>query len=86
MSRSDKAAIAGDATEVPDAWSFEAVPLFWLESKPLEFYEAVIGNYNLVDVQDLSPGSGCLAVVTIKEWCCQFVPMFACRVTGNCTG
>ena len=35
MSRSDKAAIAGYATEIPDAWSFEAVPLFWLESKPL---------------------------------------------------
>ena len=41
--------------------------MFWLESKPLELYEALIGNYNLVDIQDLSPGSGCLAKACLKS-------------------
>jgi len=67
ISKDDKEAIMGYKTDVPESWAQESVPLFWGESKAVDFFQVLLKNYAITDVQDLSVGCGSLAVACLKE-------------------
>ena len=59
-----KAAIIGHAVAQPSTKFFAGSvghPLFWNERRSAEFWQHVLGNFNVKAVVDLSPGSGQLA-------------------------
>ena len=54
----------GYKTDVPESWAQESVPLFWGESKAVDFFQVLLKNYAITD---LSVGCGSLAVACLKE-------------------
>lgn len=45
----------------------DGVPLFWRESKAVEFWSALIDDFHFNAVVDLTPGSGALAEASIRK-------------------
>ena len=54
----------GEAEKVPDDWEErfgdDTLPLFWQESKPIQFWAALLGAYKITSVFDCTAGSGAL--------------------------
>ena len=51
----------------PEKWDFGGVPMFWRESKPLEFWIALLKMFNARAVVDFTPGSGALATAAMSQ-------------------
>lgn len=63
--KGEKAAILGHSADVspPDDWlenHANDVPLFWHESKPIAFWQALLDDWLVQTVVDCTPGSGAL--------------------------
>ena len=64
MSRADKASIFNmgkDEVMAPSGWEEDDIPMFFAESKVRAFWLGILRNHQVVEVEDLTPGSGCLA-------------------------
>ena len=61
MSLTEKAQVLGSAAP-PEDWTDRfgdnAVPLFWQESKPISFFNAILDEYKVTAVFDVTAGSG----------------------------
>ena len=67
MSKQEKGQIcapSAQAASIPDDWEERlgdnAVPLFWQESKPIQFWAALLEEYKIASVFDCTAGSGAL--------------------------
>ena len=66
MSKQEKSQIfpSTQASPIPDDWDErfgdDAVPLFWQESKPIQFWSALLSEYKIASVFDCTAGSGAL--------------------------
>ena len=63
--KDEKAAILGygAGTSPPEDWiekHGDDVPLFWHESKPIAFWQALLDDWHVQAVMDCTPGSGAL--------------------------
>ncbi|CAL1168962.1 unnamed protein product [Cladocopium goreaui] len=64
MSLTEKAQVLGSAASAapPEDWTDRfgdnAVPLFWQESKPISFFNAILDEYKVTAVFDVTAGSG----------------------------
>ena len=67
VSKADKEAIFGYPSEAPTSSQSSGVPMFWGESKVPAFFEALISNFAIKEIQDLTPGSGALAIAALRQ-------------------
>ena len=64
LSLTEKAQVLGSAASAapPEDWTDRfgdnAVPLFWQESKPISFFNAILDEYKVTAVFDVTAGSG----------------------------
>jgi len=56
----------------PGHVSEKGVPLFWHESKPVVFWTALLHDFDIQAVFDLTPGSGALASACLSAGCLYF--------------
>ena len=50
----------------PESKQSQTAPLFFGETKSCDFWTAVILNYNIFEIEDVSPGNGTLALACLK--------------------
>lgn len=56
----------------PGHLSEKGVPLFWHESKPVIFWTALLHDFDIKAVFDLTPGSGALASACLSAGCLYY--------------
>ena len=52
---------------VPPKWDFGGTPLYWCESKLIDFWVALIKMFNAKAIVDFTPGSGACAVAAMSQ-------------------
>ena len=70
ISVADKQKLLNDTTEeLPPKWVSECagVPVFWMETKSVDFWKQIIADTDCKCVVDLTPGSGSLATACMSE-------------------